>query len=143
MSSDTVSFHAKHRAAESQRAAARVSVVVERAPLVLQELKMLRLRGQAPAGWVMVTTDRSWSEFFAEMNLAVIEVWRNDELDWSPIAGLDVLGVVELRERADRMQLYDAIRVGSPARLGWIAFWDRQIVGRIYDHGNGRIRGTV
>jgi hypothetical protein len=110
---------------------------------VLQELRMVRLRGQAPSHTVCVTTDAKFTELFEEMGLAVIEVWRRDVLDWSPLAGLEVLAVVCWSEQADRLGLLDAIRSGGPERLNWIALWRGEIVGRIYDHGRGRIRGTV
>lgn len=104
---------------------------------------MVRLRGQAPTHTVCVTTDGKFTTLFAEMGLAVIEVWRRDALDWSPLAGLNVLAVVCWSDLTDRLALLDAIRAGGPERLNWIALWRGEIVGRIYDHGGGRIRGTV
>jgi hypothetical protein len=89
----------------------------------LEMLRGLRMRGQAPAGTVMVTTQRGCTETFEQMRLATIEVWPGilHRLDWSGVAGLYVAAVVHWRSQDERMQLFEAIRAAQPRELLWVA----------------------
>lgn len=99
----------------------------------LAELFELRLARRTPKHGVFVTTGGTYTELFTSMGFATVEVWHGDQLDWRPVAGVRVIAVVQWKDQAERLELFEAIRAHRPSEFLWYAI----------EHGTGNFMGQM
>ena len=89
-----------------------------RAPSELQLLAELRSRGQAPELPVWITNNATMRVNLTAAGMLAIPVRSDDwELDWSALAGLDVVLAVSFIDTPVGTRLAVAIRDAQPRRL--------------------------